>query len=135
MIRPSIEIIRLEESPQGTFGVLKIAKEVFCFTLEPKDLLNAPDLSSIPAQQYVCVRWQSLKFGETFMVTDVPERSSILFHVGNVDDETEGCILLGSTIGKLKGDRAILNSGNTFKEFMDRLEGYNEFHLTIKEEY
>jgi hypothetical protein len=66
---------------------------------------------------------------------DVPGRSYILFHKGNTDDNTEGCILLGQYYGKLAGNRAILNSGNTFDEFMKILDGYDEFSLTIREIY
>jgi hypothetical protein len=130
-----IEIIRLEETEQGTIGVMKMAKEVFCYTLEPADRLNAPEASSIPAQQHVCRRVQSPKFGETFQVFYVPGRDHVLFHAGNTADDTLGCILLGSSVGKLKGNRAVLNSGETFKQFLAVLAGCDEFHLTIKEEY
>jgi len=131
-----LEIIRLEENAKyGTFGVLKIDKEAFCWTLEPADLLNKIRYSSIPAQQYICERVNSAKFGETFEVKDVPGRTHILFHAGNTIDDTSGCILLGRIIGYLKNDRAVLNSGNTFQDFMKRLQGQSEMHLTIKQMY
>jgi hypothetical protein len=66
---------------------------------------------------------------------DVPGRDKVLFHAGNKIGDTAGCILLGETLGKLAGDRALLNSGATFKAFMDELQGVDEFHLTIREEY
>lgn len=66
---------------------------------------------------------------------NVPQRYNVIFHAGNIDDNTQACILLGESLGKLKGNRAILNSGATFKKFMDLLEDYNEFLLTIKEVY
>lgn len=130
-----LELIRLEESEQGTIGVLKIDKEVFCWTLEPADRLNKSNESCIPIQQYLCRRVRSAKFGETFMVVDVPGRTNILFHKGNVEKDTLGCILLGQTVGKLKGQRAVLNSGNSFENFMLALSGASTFHLTIKTEY
>ena len=130
------EIIRLEENDgHGTFGALKLNKRLFCWTLEPADRENAPSISSIPAQQYTCKRHNSPRFGVTYQVMNVPGRTHILFHPGNTDDDTEGCILLGETLGKLRGDRAILNSGKTFKKFMDELYGALEFHLTISEVY
>ena len=94
---PILEIIRLEENEFGTFGILKIQKELFCFTLEPSDRLNEPLKSSIPAQQYICLRYQSPKFGETFKIINVPGRTGILFHSGNTSDDTKGCILLGKS--------------------------------------
>lgn len=129
-----VEIVRLEESEQGTFGVLKINKKVFCCTLEPRDEENQQNISSIPAQQYLCRLVESPTFGGTFEVTKVPSRSNILFHAGNVTENTEGCVLLGEYFGKLSGDRAILNSGKTFRRFLNEL-GRQPFHLTIQEYY
>lgn len=129
------EIIRLEGSDQGSIGVLKIDKRVFCVTLEPRDRLNKRNISCVPAGQYKCVRTISPRFGETFMVKDVPDRDNILFHPLNIVEETLGCIGLGEHVGKLRGQRAILNSGATFKRFMMEMAGEEKFHLTIKEEY
>jgi len=131
-----LELIRLEENyDYGTFGVLKADKQVFCVTLEPKDSLNAPFISSIPAQQYVCRRWNSNKYGPTWIVRDVPDRTGILFHAGNLIKDTEGCILLAEHFGKLRGDRAVLNSGVTFSKFMQLTRNRIQLHLTIREVY
>lgn len=130
-----VELIRLEENHYGTFGVLKINKEVFCCTLEPPDLLNVRNISSIPAQQYICERHRSSKYGNTFKVTNVPGRSSVLIHAGNIVKHTKGCIILGQYFGKLKENRAVLNSGKTFKCFMTMMDGVGKFHLTIREVY
>jgi hypothetical protein len=134
--RPIIEIVRLEENFRyGTFGILKINKEVFCVTLEPPDILNEQNISSIPAQQYECRKYTSTRYGNTFQVTGVPGRSDILFHPGNFKGNTRGCILLAQHFGKIKGDRAILNSGATFDNFMALMRNVNTFHLTIHEVY
>jgi hypothetical protein len=131
-----LELIRLEESYEyGTFGVLKVSKQVFCVTLEPRDQLNAPFISSIPAQQYMCRRYSSTRYGQTWLVEKVPDRQLILFHPGNIDKHTEGCILLGEHFGKLRGDRAVLNSGVTFRNFMTLTRDRVKLHLTIREVY
>lgn len=130
-----VELLRLEESPQGTIGLIKIDKEVFCFSLEPPDRLNEKSRSSIPAKQYTCHPFESQKFGKTFEVTDVPGRSAILFHAGNTVNHTEGCILVGESVGKLKGDRAVLNSGTTFKRFAEAIGVGQPFSLTVTEHY
>ena len=130
---PIIEIIRLEESEQGTFGVLRFQKQVTMFTLERPDLVNVPTISSIPPQQYICERWTSPKFGNTFIVKNVPNRAFILFHPGNSVDDTEGCILLGMKVSKT--EREILDSVEAFNHFMQLLNGVNQFHLTIYEHY
>lgn len=133
---PVVELIRLEENENyGTFGVLRVQKQVFCVTLEPADLENAPFLSSIPPQQYLCALHVSPKYGQTFQVMNVPDRDSVLFHPGNRVRDTKGCIILAEHFGKLQGDRAVLNSGNTFKKFMELAKPYRNLHLTITEAY
>ena len=132
---PTVRLVRVEESSEGTFGNLIICSQVFCVTLELSDWLNEQNISSIPAQQYRCIRIRSPHFGETFEIVDVPGRSHVLFHAGNILDHTKGCILLGQYFGKLRKDRAVLNSGKTFKDFMRIMEDINTFNLTIKEHY
>ena len=135
-VRRVVELIRLEENESyGTFGVLKVDKQVFCVTLEPPDRENVQNISNIPAQQYTCRRHHSQRFGETFQIMDVTGRTSVLFHAGNFKQDTLGCVLLAQHYGKLKGRRAVLNSGNTFKAFMAAMNGTDEFHLTIREVY
>ena len=132
---PTVRLLRVEESCQGMFRVLIICSQVFCVTLERPDELNEQNISSIPAQQYQCMRIRSPQFGETFEIVDVPGRSHVLFHAGNVVKHTEGCVILAQYFGKLGTDRAVLNSGKTFKEFMKIMEDINIFSLTIKENY
>ena len=135
-MRPVIELIRLEENfKYGTFGVLRINKTVFCVTLEPADLENLIGRSSIPAQQYRLRRVFSSSFVETFEVCDVPGRTRIRLHPGNRVRDTEGCIILAQHVGKLMGDRAVLNSGHTFREFMRFMSGHDAAHLTINEHF
>lgn len=132
---PILELIRLEESDAGTFGVLKVNKQVFCVTLEPRDAENATGKSSVPAQQYACRRVNSPSFGRTYQVLGVPGRSDILLHPGNTAGDTAGCILLAEHFGKLGGSRAVLNSGATFREFLGLVGDFSYLHLTIREVY
>lgn len=130
---PILEIIRLEEGPYGTFGILRVQKRIKLFTLEPNDWENMTNISSIPAQQYLCKRHMSPRFGETFLVQDVPGRDDVLFHWGNWKTNTEGCILLGT--GVLTDKTGISNSKKAFREFMEMFSDYNTLHLTILEVY
>lgn len=133
---PMVRILRMNEDPQaGTFGVLLIQEKPFCVTLEPGDLLNKTFESSIPAQQYWCKKHYSPTFHDTYKILDVPGRDDVLFHPGNIVEDTEGCIVLAQYWGKLRGDRAVLNSGKTFREFLKIMDPYEVFHLTIKEVY
>lgn len=132
-----VRIVRVETCPyDGTFGVLKLDGEAFCVTLEPYSRDNAMSVSCIPDGQYVCRKYSSVKYPETYEVSNVQGRSKILFHAGNTDDHTEGCILLGQYFGKMRGgDRAVLNSGKTFKSFLDYVRGVDEFRLTVESNY
>jgi len=120
-----------EDYELGTFGVLLIQEKPFCVCLEPSNKLNAPFESSIPAGQYFCRPYHSSKYGNTFEVKGVPGRSYILFHTGNIVGHTSGCIILGQYWGKLYGDRAVLNSGGTFRRFMELMGPFDKFHLTV----
>ncbi len=130
-----VELIRLEGSRNGTLGALKINKQVFCWTMEPPNLLNALHQSAIPAQQYICVPFESASFGRTHIVTNVPGRSSILFHPGNTVEDTTGCILLGLALGSFNGKRALLNSRSALASFKEAVGADSSFHLTISERY
>lgn len=134
LIKMHLEIIRIEDSFEyGVFGNLLIGTEAFCMTLEPREWDNERNVSCIPPGQYECARVLSPSFGTTYEICNVPNRSHVLFHKGNSIEDTEGCVLLAEKLGKLKGDRGILNSGKTFKDFMNKMQSYPEFRLTVKE--
>src|SRR3990167_9760783 len=112
-------IIRMEMSSQGALGVLCLDSEIFCFTLEPDK--DEKGKLYIPQGLYRCVRFHGTKWPNTFEII-VPGHIAGLFDSGNVEADTKGCVLLGSTTGKLKGNRAVLNSGETFRNFLSFTE-------------
>lgn len=127
-----IDLFRMEQTDRdGTFGALRIDGTLLCWTLEPQDRNNTKNISCIPVGQYTCQRYSSVKYPDTFEVQGVPDRSHILFHSGNTDDDTTGCILLGETLGKLRTSRAILNSGATFRRFLAEMAQEESFILNI----
>ena len=126
-------IIRIEESNEGSIGVLRLGHQPFCCTLEPPDRDNQKNISCIPTGSYTARRVKSPKYGDTFEITSVPGRSWVLIHAGNVVKHTKGCVLLGQYFGKLKGDRAVLNSGKTFRAFLEATAGLDAFELEIRE--
>lgn len=119
---------RVGEGPLGTFGVLKVGDVPFAVTLEPETTRRL----AIPPGAYDCRRDFYHDGGyETFEITDVPNRSRILFHKGNTPENSRGCVLIGEEFGELNGKPAILASGRGFKEFMDKLDGVNAFRLEV----
>ena len=126
-----VELLRLEKNNKQTFGVLKIDGEVFCVTLERPWLHNIEYISCIYSGMYTCKRVDSPNHGNTFEITNVQDRTNVLFHIGNIVKDTQGCILLGRMFGELKGERAILHSSTAFHMFLKRLENIDSFNLAI----
>jgi len=134
-------LTRYLECTHGTFGILAIGPQRF-HALEEENQLNRRSISSIPAGDYVCKRTIYQRYGyETFEVTDVPNRTRILFHSGNTEEDTMGCIILGMDLGPLAVEDedtgvtglklAVLASRKAFKSFMETLEEIDEFDLAI----
>ena len=129
-----LEIIRIEEGNDGTFGVLKLNGKCFCLTLELPDRCNQRNISSIPRGDYTCVPVVSPKFGATYQVVNVSSRTGILFHTGNTIDDSNGCILVGAAFGNL-GKRAVTSSRQTFDRLMAALGNAPKVSLRIRECY
>jgi len=128
----NLTLIRLPQHKDGTFGVLLDEGTPFCLTVERPWLDNKRGESCIPTGQYICRRVNSPKFGDTFEVTNVPGRTAILFHKGNIMEDSHGCIILGEQYESLEGKVAVLASGKAFSEFLERTRNVNEFRLEIK---
>lgn len=127
-----IQLKRVAYTSQGTFGVLLHNGIPFAVTAEEIWRQNKTYESCIPTGRYLCKRYH-YKDGdyETFKVLDVPNRSGILFHVGNSIVDTEGCILVGERYEHLNSRVAIWKSQEGFNEFMGRLSGETEFMLEV----
>jgi hypothetical protein len=140
---------RFADSPFGVFGFLDLLSDADerlerFTTCEDDWWNNAPDTSCIPAGRYRCVR-SPFHGGQeqTFEVTDVPGRSRILFHGGNTEEHTKGCILLGLDFGAfsmpdedllsrtVRTKWGITGSATAFRRFLDRLVGIEEFGLEV----
>lgn len=115
-----------------TFGVLIFDDVPFAVTLEPPWKNNTRSISCIPPGIYQCKRIQSPKFGDTFEILGVPNRTHILFHKGNKVSETYGCVLIGSEFGWFgETSPVILRSRAAFEEFEALLRDDDEFELKI----
>ena len=69
---------------------------------------------------------------ETFQLMDVPNHTGILFHVGNYNDDSEGCILLGESIGSTTSNQIMIMSSHlAFAKFMSLQGGAESFYLTV----
>jgi hypothetical protein len=124
-----LNLIRVETSEQGLIGVLLVDGVIECFTLQP-DLTDKH--FSISAGHYRCKRFHGTKYPDTFEIV-VPGHTALLFHILNLEDQSEGCIGLGESVGYLDGKRAILASGIAFAEFMKKMGNDQECTLIIED--
>ena len=127
----TLRIERVSTTEHGTFGVIMDGYYPFALTLERQWLNNLSNISCIPDGEYICKRIDSPKFGDTFEVTSVPARTHILFHKGNLDDDSHGCVIVGEQFEPVNGKPGIRASREGYGEFMSRLAGIDEFYLTI----
>ena len=129
------ELRRTEFRPDGIMGEFSFDGDPgrFCVTLE-----HSYDCKpKLPTGIYTCVRGtHKLHNGipfETFEITGVAGHSGILFHAGNYNRDSEGCVLIGKDIAvdPNTGEEMIIGSRAEFKEFMARLDGVDSFQLEV----
>jgi hypothetical protein len=128
-----VKLIRVASNLTATYGVLVQGNIPFAVCLERPWRDNKKGESCIPAGNYECRRVNSPRFGNTFEVTNVPDRSEILFHKGNLEDDTHGCILVGESFNPVLGRPGITASKEGFEEFLHMVGMTNIFPLQILE--
>jgi hypothetical protein len=117
-------------TPFGVWGKLHMPSISLCAIERPwRD--NALFVSCIPEGSYNCTRYSSEKYPDTFIVGDVPGRSSILFHKANTIDDLQGCIGVGKSFAIKQNKLWIQASADGFNDFMAELANVDEFNLTI----
>lgn len=91
-----------------TLGTLYVDNKEICKTLELPYRDNQNDISSIPAGVYK----GNLRYDKDdkwrIQLVDVPNRTGVQIHIGNVPKSTIGCILVGKSYEK--NDCNVLNS-------------------------
>ena len=126
---------RVASRPDGMGGVLLVHSPAgdlwLCVTLEDPWRNNAVGESCIPAGTYRCVKRPTRGFGLTFEVMHVPGRSAILFHPGNTELDTQGCILTGFAIGAFDDRMDIRDSRAAHAAMMGAMP--DEFDLVIED--
>lgn len=125
-------LTRLAEVKRCTLGMLidESMRHRFA-TMERPWRDNRPDVSCIPPGIYLCAKYRSKKFGDTFIVKDVPGRSGILFHEGNVVADTRGCICPGLDFAMWGDGWAVTKSFMAMEKLRESLRACDEFTLEI----
>lgn len=132
----ALTLERFAWTTDGVFGRLGIeGVETVWRTVENPWLGNLPCISCIPAGTY------RLELGTfyngdkpdyaAYEVMSVPNRSHIKLHVGNVCDNTIGCICVAERRGFVKGRWAVIHSQRGFAAFMNAMGGDKKATLWI----
>ena len=95
---------------EGHLFVIGHQSVFMCWTLERPWKDNQKNISCIPEGEYECSMRKSPRFGYTYHVKNVKDRSYILIHSGNIVSHTNGCILIGKEKGWMRGQRAVFRS-------------------------
>lgn len=130
---------RKMNTPEGMFGELWIGDTMIAHTIECPWRNNKSNLSCIPAGQYICEYTFSPAFKKNlYLVLNVPKRLGIRIHSGNVagmkdrgmKTDFHGCIGLGTSLGRVYGQRAVLNSIKAMG-ILEKVVELETFILTI----
>jgi len=137
-------VTRWANTPFGVFGTLSIPERFRCYTLEDDWLDNARGVSCIPPGNYSLRKVLHHGTLPTYEVYPVTDRSHIHIHPGNTEEDTEGCVLLGTYLGS-KNVRdeddpdhrnvnkwAVLDSRRAHRDFMAVLDGAEEAGIAIR---
>ncbi len=130
-----LEILRFNSSDDFTSGLLfdvtDNKRKFLCYTLDDQaQTTKVYGDTRIPAGTYnLTLRTEGgfhtrylAKFGGEFhkgmiYVNDVPDFEYILWHIGNTDDDTAGCLLLGKT----QQANFIGSSGDAYKDVYPKI--------------
>lgn len=128
----------------GTFGKWHMPDGFECCICEPPWKGNKIGQSCIPPGVYTLERRNSEvvrrttggRYTKGWEVTDVPGRSWVMIHPGNVIEDTEGCLMPGDEFGGWttpNGYRwAVLHSHKAFDQLMSVLGGADSWTLQIR---
>jgi hypothetical protein len=118
-------LIRNIQTSTYTLGCLIVDGTMFR-TIERPWLDNKQNVSCIPTGKYEAdflPRSGSGKYRNVYHVKEVPGRSGILIHNGNLVSHSRGCIIIGSRTGMLGGQPAVLSSRPALRKLNALLQG------------
>jgi hypothetical protein len=124
---------RMRRDESGIYGNLIDSNDrLLAVTLEHAYWNDIVWETKIPSGVFTCVRGEHQLKGHdepfiTFEITGVSGHTGLLFHCGNFDEDSSGCILVGLNFGP----NCIQNSRVAFERFMQVQEGLDSFQLTI----
>jgi hypothetical protein len=145
-----LTLTRFQADAYGIFSLCESinalggADKLIMATLEHSFAIYAADGKTIkgyapviPDGEYICKRGAHRLHGmtedfETFEVMGVAGHTGLLFHWGNYNNDSEGCILTGHKYAVINGFEMITGSQNMFALFMRYQSGVDTFKLSVR---
>jgi hypothetical protein len=127
----TLQLNRIRKDPTGVYSEL-LDQDGYriCYTLEHSYQIGSQWDAKLQPGTYKCVKGtHQLHDGvgfQTFEVTGVIGHSGILFHKGNLEKDSEGCLLVGII---MQNDQMV-SSGLAFDKFLN-LMGDQDFMLEV----
>lgn len=136
LIAPDFILQRVAVRPEGAFGVL-------LQTVGPKDNIGVPfavtlertydhpngrQMVKIPIGRWGCARTHFHRGGYDTYEIIVPGHTRLLFHKGNVEAHSDGCVLVGESFTEV----GVAASAVGLAQFLSRVGGRAEFELEVR---
>ncbi|MCK5133244.1 MAG: hypothetical protein KAR40_13965 [Candidatus Sabulitectum sp.] len=121
-----LELLRYAGGTDSTGGLLKVDGEFFCYTCEDeKREVKVAGETRVPEGYYRVVLRDAGGMTKRYAakypfhrgmlhILDVPGFEWIYIHVGNTDDHTEGCILVGYGANHRGGENTVARSVDAY---------------------
>ena len=145
-----IEVNRLKDDTQSTIGAMMIDGNFEGFTLE--DTHNEPKVygeTCIPSGEYnITLRTDgnmtqkyAKRYGDThrgmLWLRDVPNFEYVYIHIGNKSEDTDGCLLVGTSCDSAKGRQFVGGSAlkyiSTYKKILRAIDNGEEVKIVVRD--
>jgi len=116
-----LKLQRKKITDKSCIGELLLNGGIECYTLEdPPREKKIPGVTGIPAGEYRLIIDFSNRFQEMMpLLLNVPGFDGIRIHPGNTDEDTEGCILVGDTMGENRIGKSRIAFNRLFKKLSE----------------
>jgi len=131
-----LKLKRIDCQAQGVFSSLTDGNRILYTCEHSYQSADGSWGAKITPGTYLCQRGNHTLDGvhwfSTFEVTGIEGHAGILFHSGNTEMDSEGCILLGLGFGTINGMKAVYSSAAAFAAFSSMQAGCDSFTLTVE---
>jgi len=127
-----LRLQRVAKHDKGVFGVL-VSFLGLPFAVTVERTLDGVE-PVIPAGVYECKKRRYNKGGyDTFEIAGVVGHDLLLFHKGNKETDSLGCVIVGEKFEYLDGEPAVLESGHGFDEFWKLYGDRDTFTFEVRD--